>query len=62
MRTFPPFLGTTTMPAHHGVGSSNLVMTPISSILASSCATFGRRGRAMLRGVDSAYGFASGLS
>ena len=41
---------------------STFEITPMASILASSCATLGRRGSAILRGVDSANGFASGLS
>ena len=57
--TSPDFLGTTTIPAHQGVGSSTFDITPIATILSSS---FGRRGKAMFRGVDSANGLASGVS
>ena len=60
--TFPDFFGTTTIPAHHWVGSSTLDITPIASILASSCATFGLSGRAMLCGVVNANGCTSGFS
>ena len=44
MRMAPVFLGTTTMPAHHGVGTSTLDMTPIASIRLSSSETFALRG------------------
>ena len=60
--TSPDFLGTTTIPAHQGVGSSTFDITPIASILSSSCLTFGRKGKAMFRGVESAIGLASGVS
>ena len=46
--------GTTTMPAHQGVSTSTLGITPCASILASSLITFGWWGRAMLQGVESA--------
>ena len=62
MRIAPDFLGTTTIPAHHGVGSSTLEMMPMDSILFSSSMTFGQSGSGTWRGVNSAYGFASGLS
>ena len=54
-----PFgLGTTTIPGHQSVGCSTLVMTPIASILLSSCFTLGIRGNATLLGVESAKGLA----
>ena len=59
---FPDFLGTTTIPAHHGVGTSTLEITPMASILASCLVTLGLRGRAMLQGVESAYAIASGFN
>ena len=43
IRSAPSFSGTTTMPAHHGVGSSALEMTPRDSIRSSSSWTLGRR-------------------
>ena len=46
-------------PAHHSVGLSTLVITPMFSILASSYFTLGNNGRATLRGVVIAYGFGS---
>ena len=60
--TFPFFLGTTTIPAHHSVGSVTLEITPAFSILSSSSATCDRRGRGTCRGVKIACGFASGRS
>ena len=59
---FSGLLGTTTIPAHQGVGSSTFDITPIASIPSSSCLTFGCRGKAMFRGVESASGLASGVS
>lgn len=44
MWILPDFLGTTTMLAHQGVGSSTLDSTPIASILATSWSTFGCNG------------------
>ena len=38
IRIAPDFLGTTTIPAHHGVGSSTLEMIPSDSIRSSSSA------------------------
>ena len=46
IRTLPDFLGTMTIPAHQGVGSSTLEITPMASMLASSSATFEHSGRA----------------
>ena len=51
-------LGTTTIPAHQSIGCSTLVMTPIASILLSSCFTLGIRGNATLLEVESAKGLA----
>ena len=54
-----PFdLGTTTIPAHQSVGCSTLVMTPIFSILSSSCFTLGIKGNAILLGLEIAKGLA----
>ena len=36
IRKAPDFFGTTTIPAHHGVGSYTREMMPIASILFSS--------------------------
>ena len=58
MRTAPLGLGTTTMPAHHGVGSSTLEMTPRFSIRCNSSLTFWRSGMGTLRGVYIACGWA----
>ena len=54
-------LGTTTIPAHHSVGSSTLEMLCICSIWASSL-TFERRGTGTLLGVVRANGLACGFS
>ena len=62
MRTVPFFFGTATIPAHQGVGSSTLEMTPNSSILFNSSVTLGRNGKGIFLGVDNAYGIASGSS
>ena len=57
--TFPVFLGTTTIPAHHPVGSVFLELTLAFSILSSSSATCNWRGRGTCHGVKIVYGFAS---
>ena len=62
MRMAPDFLGTSTIPAHHGVGSSTFETTPITSILASSSLTLVRSGSGTCRGVKRVYGLPSGLS
>ena len=62
MRTLPFCFGTTTIPAHHGVGTSTLVITPRDSILINSSLTFFRSGRGTMQGVWSAKGYASGRS
>ena len=62
IRTLPDFLGTTTIPAHHGVGSDTLEITPVFSVLSSSSATLGRRGKGTCCGVKSACGLVSGRS
>ncbi len=51
MRSFPFFLGATTMPAHQGVGSDTLDITPAFSIRSNSCLTFGRNGKGTCLGV-----------
>ena len=61
IRTDPSDLGTATMPAHHGVGSSILEITPSPSMRSSSALTFGRMGSGTLRGVWRANGVASGF-
>ena len=48
MRVLPDFSGTTTIPIHHRVGSD---ATPAFSILSSSSATLGWRGKGTCRGV-----------
>ena len=60
--TFPDFFRTTTIPAHHGVGSVTLEMMPAFSIFPSSSANLGRRGRGTLRGVKRAKSLAPGIS
>ena len=62
MRTLPNFLGATTIPAHHRVGSDTLEITPAFSILSSSSATLGLRGKGTCCGVKRACGLASGRS
>ena len=62
MRTFPLDLGTTTIPAHQGVGSSTLRMTPSFSMRSSSSRTFAFRGKATHLGVMIACGLASGFN
>lgn len=47
IRIAPLFLGTTTMPAHHGVGTSTFEMTPMSSMRSSSSVTCALRGMGM---------------
>ena len=42
---FPSDFGTTTMPAHQGVGSSTFLITPIDSMQSSSALTSSLRGR-----------------
>ena len=49
--TDPLGLGTTTIPAHHSVGSVISDMTPCESILSISFLTYGRSGWVILRGV-----------
>ena len=61
MCTAPDFLGTTTIPAHQGVGSSTGVMTPSDYMLESSSFTFCRRGNSTFLGVYRANGCASGF-
>ena len=60
--TDPDFFGTTTMPAHHGVGSSIREMTPRDSVRVSSSCTFFLRGKGTFLGVKRAQGLALGLS
>ena len=62
MRIVPVFFGTTTMPAHQGVGSSTFEITLIDSILSSSCFTLVRSGIGTLRGVKIANGLAPAFS
>ena len=57
----PDRFGTTTMPAHHEVGSVTLLITPIFSIRSSSSRTFLRKGRVTLRGVYGVCGTAFGF-
>ena len=52
--TSPDRLGTTTIPAHQGVGSVTGEITPSVFIRCSSFWTFGRRGMGTLRGVNTA--------
>ena len=40
----PFFFGATTIPAHHGVGSSTFVITPMASIFSNSSLTLGCSG------------------
>ena len=42
--TLPDFLGTTTIPAHQGIGSVTLAITPSSSILSRSSFTLALSG------------------
>ena len=62
MRTVPFCFGTTTNPAHHGIGTFTFEITPRDSILVNSSLIFFRSGRGTLRGVWSAKGCASGRS
>ena len=59
MQTEPDF---TTMPAHQGVGSSTLDMTPRDSICSSSSWTFLLGGSGTFLGVKSVNGLGSGFS
>ena len=61
IRTVPSFLGTTTIPAHQGVGTSTLEMTPKDSMRDSSSFTFLQSGSGTFLGVCRAKGVASGL-
>ena len=61
IRTVPSFLGTTTIPAHQGAGTSTLEMTPKDSMHDSSSFTFLRSGSGMFLGVCRVKGVASGL-
>ena len=49
--TFPDFFGTTTIPAHQGVDSDTVVITPIDSIRSSSSFTFFLIGIGTFQGV-----------
>ncbi len=60
--TFPRDLGTTTIPAHHSVGSSTRERTPSCSILFSSFLTAGSKGMDTFLGVLKAKGVAPSLS
>ena len=44
----------TTIPAHHLVGASTLLITPMSSIVVSSAFTLDSNGKATLLGVHKA--------
>ena len=52
IRIAPSLFGTTTIPAHHGVGSSTFEMTPMDSMRSSSSLTFGRNGRGTCLGAN----------
>ena len=52
--TFPFGFGTTTIPAHHSVGSVTSVITPILTIRSISSFTFGSSGTATRRGTERA--------
>ena len=58
----PAFLGTTTIPEHHSVGSSTREITPRLSILSNSSLTLVRSGSDTVRAVCNAYGRASGFN
>ena len=60
--THPVGLGTTTIAAHHGVGSFTRDITPMLSIHCNSCFTFSRRGTSTFLRVKREKGCASGLS
>jgi len=62
MRTDPEGLGTTTIAAHHCVGSSTREITPSFSIRCISCLTFSRSGSATFLGVNRQNGLASGFN
>lgn len=49
IRIAPDFLGTTTIPAHHSVGSDILRITPICSMRSSSSLTLERNAIGILR-------------
>lgn len=57
MRTPLDFLGTTTIPAHQGVGSDTLEITPAFSTLSSSSVTLGWRGKGTCHGVKKSIKF-----
>ena len=59
IQTVPSFLGTTTIPAHQGVGTSTLEMTPKDSMRDSSSFTFLQSGSGTFLG--RVKGVASGL-
>ena len=58
----PRFFGTTTIPAHQGVGSSTFKITPSVSMWSSFSWTFARRGIGMFRAVWIVCGTASSFS
>ena len=60
-RSFPDGLVTMTIPAHHGVGSLTLEITPSFCIRCSSFSTSARCGSATRRGTYMANGVASGF-
>ena len=62
IRTAPKSLGTTTIAAHQGVGSSTGDMTPKLCIRYNSVCTFALIGRGMFLGVLNANGCGFGFS
>ena len=62
IRTFPDFLLTTTILAHHEVGLVTFEIMPDFSIVSKSSTAFGRRGRGTCLGVKIECGFSSGQS
>ena len=62
IRTFPLLFGTTTIPAHHSVGSSTLRITPNSCIRFSSYSTLDLSGMGIRLGVARTYGLASAFN
>lgn len=58
MQTLPDFLGMTTIPTHHRVGSDAFEIILAFSIFSSSSSTWGHRGKGMCHGVKRAYDLA----
>ena len=62
IRTAPESLGTTTIAAHHGIGTSTGEITPRLCMHCNSQCTFDRNGRGIFRGAFKASGWLFGFS